>query len=134
MNEIINYISIALAVIGLGIGYWQNRQKVQFQKIIKANNWFNFQRTSNANGTLQQAIDAYKDKHSENLNPEVIDLLSKSDAFGQEVYKESIRQIHFSEPDFTKKDIEIWEADGKISPQSKKFFMQLTEHKEKYNK
>ncbi|MFT6389444.1 MAG: putative transcriptional regulator [Cellvibrionaceae bacterium] len=105
------FIGIIIGLLGLVVGFWQNRQKVQFQKIIKANNWFNFQRTNNASGILQQAIKVYKEKHSANIDMDVIDLLSRADAFEQEVYKESIRQIHFSEPDFTQKDIEKWESD-----------------------
>ena len=129
MDEFGSYISIAFGIVGLLVGYWQNRQKVQFQKIIRANNWFNFQRSNNSSGSLQIAIGIYKEKHQANLDPDVIEQLAKSDAFAQEVYKESIRQIHFSEPSFTKHDIEAWEADGKISERDKKFFSWLTESK-----
>ncbi len=133
MEEIGTYLSIAFGLVGLIVGYLQNRQKAQFQKVVRANNWFNFQRANNSNGTLQVAIEAYKKKYKESIDPEVIELLSKSDAFGQEVYKESIRQIHFSEPSFKKSDIETWQADGKISEKDKKFFSWLAEsdHKKK---
>lgn len=133
MNDYGTYIGIAIGVIGLAVGYWQNRQKVQFQKIIRANNWFNFQRANNSSGSLQIAIDSYKKKHPDNIDPEVIELLAKADAFGQEVYKESIRQIHFSEPSFTKSDIDSWVADGKISERDKKFFSWLTQSEKPKN-
>ncbi len=129
MEDLWTYVGVIFGGVGLVIGYWQNRQKVQFQTIIRANNWFNFQRANNSNGSLQIAIDAYKSKHKDSLDPEVIELLAKADAFGQEVYKESIRQIHFSEPSFSKSDINTWESDGKISEKDKRFFSWLTESK-----
>ncbi len=127
MEDIGTYLSVAFGLVGTIVGYLQNRQKVQFQKIVRANSWFNFQRANNSNGSLQIAIDTYKNKHQDSIDPEVIELLSKSDAFGQEVYKESIRQIHFSEPSFKRTDIEMWQEDGKISEKDKKFFSWLAE-------
>ena len=49
------------------------------------------------------------------------------------MHKESIRQIHFSEPSFTKYDIETWQEDGKISESDKKFFLWLAESDSKKN-
>jgi len=81
MEEIGTYLSIAFGLAGLIVGYLQNRQKVQFQKVVRANNWFNFQRANNSNGSLQIAIDAYKKKHKDSIDPEVIELLFKVRCF-----------------------------------------------------
>ena len=69
----------------------------------------------------------YKERHEGSLDPEVIEELSRADAFGQEVYKESVRQIHFSEPSFKKENIENWVSEGKISESAKPLFLQLSE-------
>lgn len=127
MEEFWTYLGIFIGALGLVVGYWQNRQKVQIERVIRANNWFNFQRANNSNGSLQIAIAKYKERHREDIDAEVLELLSKADAFGQEVYKESIRQIHFLEPSFTRQDIETWEQDGKISAKDKTFFAWLAE-------
>jgi len=127
MENIISFVGIAVGLVGLLVGYWQNKQKIQFEKVVRANNWFNFQRANNSSGILQSAINIYREKHKDNIDPDVLGLLAKSDAFAQEVYKESIRQIHFSEPNFTKQDVDEWESDGKIGELDKKFFIWLTQ-------
>lgn len=127
MNEYSNLISIIIGIVGLIVGYFQNRQKAHFQRIIRANSWYNFQRAKNSNGTLQSAIQYYKYIHNNSIDSEVLSQLTKSDAFGQEVYKEAIRQIHFSEPSFTILDIDRWEKAGKINERDKIFFANLVE-------
>ncbi|MBJ2131150.1 hypothetical protein JC525_19745 [Alteromonas sp. IB21] len=121
------YLGILIGLIGLGVGFWQNRQKTQFEKIVRANSWFNYQRASNANGTVQLALKKYKQIHSNDISSEVIEELARADAFGQEVFKESIRQIHFSESSFKNSDIEQWESEGKISEAAKPLFKQLAD-------
>lgn len=131
MEDLGTYIGIVIGLIGLGIGYWQNRQKANFEKLVRANNWFNLQQASNSNGTLQLAIEYYKKSHADQFSLEVIEQLSKADAFGQSVTKESVRQIHLFEPSFTKADIDAWEAEGKISTALKKVFLQLVDKDKK---
>ncbi|WP_462151420.1 hypothetical protein [Pseudoalteromonas xiamenensis] len=122
---------IIIGLIGLVVGAWQNRQRVSFEQLVRANNWFNLQQASNSNGTLQLALDLYKQKHSNELSTEVLEQLSRADAFGQCVTKESVRQIYLFEPSFTKDDISAWEAEGKISEALKKVFLQLAEKEKK---
>ena len=127
MIDFATYLGTFFGLIGLVIAFWQSRQMANLEKVHRANSWFNYQRANNSNGTLQLALNLYKEKHASNLDPEVIEALARSDAFGQEVYKESIRQIHFSEPTFTKGDIETWMSEGKISEKSLPVFLQLTD-------
>lgn len=127
MTEIATYVGILVGLVGLVFAFWQYRQKVNLKKIIRAGSWFNYQRANNSNGTLQNAIKLYKEKHKNNLDVRVIEELARADAFGQEVYKESIRQIHFFEPSFEKKDIEEWINEGKISEKVKPLFLNLSE-------
>ena len=95
------------------------------EEYIRANNWFNHQRANNANGTVQSALNLYKEKHKDKIEASVLEQLSRADAHGQEVFKESIRQIHISEPSFTKVDFERWIREGKLNEEKMKLFMQL---------
>lgn len=132
MTDFATYLGTVIGIIGLAIAFWQHRQRKQLEHVIRANNWFNYARSNNATGNTQLALTLYKEKHTDNLSPEVIEQLAKADAFGQEVYKESVRQLHFSEPSFTKKDIERWKNEGKINDKSAPLFLQLsTDTKEK---
>ncbi|MGI9573222.1 hypothetical protein ACRYJU_03955 [Alloalcanivorax xenomutans] len=127
MAEIATYLGTMFGLVGLIAAYWQNRQKANLEKVIRANSWFNYQRSNNSNGTLQKAMRLYKERHEGSLDPDVIEELARADAFGQEVHKESVRQIHFSEPSFKKENIESWVSEGKISEGAKPLFLQLSE-------
>jgi len=126
MTDLATYIGILIGIVGIVVAIWKNRQKTQLEQVIRSNNWFSYQRSNNATGNIQLAIKLYKDKHIENINAEVLEQLAKADAFGQEVFKESVRQIHFSEPSFTKSDFERWKAEGKITEKAEGLFLQLT--------
>ena len=129
MANFATYLGTLFGLIGLIIAFWQSRQKAQLEKILKANNWYNVQRTNNSTGTIQKAFEIYKEKHAEALDPVVIEVLAQADAFSQEVWKESIRQIHFSETSFTKSDVEMWLKEGKINENAKSLFLQLVDVK-----
>ncbi len=128
MKNIATYTSIAVGVIGLLIGFWQNSLKNNYQEIVRANTWYGFQKANNASGTLQIAIELYKTKYKDNIDADVLSELTKADAFSQEVYKEAIRQIHFSEPSFNQSDIMRWENGKKITESDKNFFNMLAEN------
>lgn len=49
-----------------------------------------------------------------------------ADAHGQELFKESIRQIQIATPSFRLKDIERWKKEGKISEGIEKLFTQFS--------
>ena len=115
MTDFATYIGTFIGLIGIVVGYWQNRQRASLEKVVRANSWINFQRANNSSGQLQLAFRLYKEKHAEYLDIQVVEELSKSDAFSQEVFKESVRQIHFSEKSFTINNIEMWVKEGKIS-------------------
>ncbi|WP_444942279.1 hypothetical protein ACJJI3_09595 [Microbulbifer sp. ZKSA004] len=48
------------------------------------------------------------------------------DSHGQELLKESIRQIQIAEPSFKSKDIERWKKERKISEGKEKLFTQFS--------
>ena len=83
MTDIATYLGTAIGIIGLVIAFWQHRQRKQLEHVIRANNWFNYARSNNATGNIQLALTLYKENHTDNLSPEVIEQLAKADAFGQ---------------------------------------------------
>jgi len=115
MEQIMSYIGTIVGILGLGYAIYQNRERSKLNNYVKANNWFNLQRTNNGNGTIQLAKKLYLQKHSDKLDSEVLNLLAMADAHGQEVYKEVIRQIQISEDSFENKDFERWQKEGKLS-------------------
>ncbi|WGL16977.1 hypothetical protein PVT68_01440 [Microbulbifer bruguierae] len=126
MEEVISYVSLAIGVASFGFAVYQTNEKRKLNEYVRANNWFNYQRMENTNGTVQLAKRLYLEKHKDNLVPELLDRLSMADAHGQELLKESIRQIQIAEPSFRSKDIERWKKEGKISEAKEKLFTQFS--------
>lgn len=123
--DIVSILGTLVGVVGLALALFENKKKKNLEEYVRANNWFNYQRANNANGTVQLALRLYKEKHSEKIDVDVLEQLSRSDAFGQEVFKEIIRQIHMFEPSFTKKDFERWKQEGKLTDEKLSLFLQF---------
>lgn len=56
----------------------------------------------------------------------MLEFLSKADAFGQDVFKDVIRQIQFSEPVFDEVTVARWVREGRIVDKHAALFRQLT--------
>jgi hypothetical protein len=84
--------------------------------VIRSNNWFLYQKADNSVGHAQHALVIYKQVHKENIDPGVVEILSKGDAFGQDVLKDTIRLIQMHEPSFSKGDFDRWNKEGKLAP------------------
>jgi hypothetical protein len=85
-----------------------------------------FGKASNANGHVQLALTKYKSLEKDTLNSAVLEFLSKADAFGQDVFKDVVRQIHYSEPVFDDNTVNRWIREGRITEKHAALFRQLT--------
>jgi hypothetical protein len=112
---IINIISICLGIFGIIIAIKQNNDKKKLEKMIRSNNWFNYERANVGNGILQNAIKLYKSIYKNNMNIDLLELLVQSDILSQETYMSVIRNIQLFERSFDEHDIERWKKEGKIS-------------------
>lgn len=79
-----------------------------------------------ANGHTQTALAKYKALGKEAVNLEVLEFLSKADAFGQDVFKDTIRQIHFSEGSFDEETVNRWVREGRVAEKHAQHFRKLT--------
>jgi len=122
MELFINLFGIALGVTGIGYAVYESRQSKKLSDYIRAHNWFNFQRVNTTSSLIQKSKTLYKEKHKDNLDPEIFEYLANADAFSQEIYKEMIKQIHYFEPSFSAKDFERWKKEGKITETEEAFF------------
>lgn len=114
----IDFLGVAGLLVGLagfGFALYQGSEKRKLERYLRSQNWHLYSKANNSNGSLQRAIDLYKESHAGQLAPEVIEWLSKADAFGQDVFKDIVRQIQLAEPHFDEKHIESWIKAGKVS-------------------
>lgn len=110
--EIIGFI---VGVLGLVYAFYQGTERRKLQGFVRSQNWHLYSKANNANGALQRAINIYKDVHKQEVSPAVIEMLAKADAWGQDVFKDIVRQIQLSEKEFSTQSIQKWVEDGKVS-------------------
>lgn len=121
-NFIVTLLGTVFGLIGIIIAAYQNNQRKRIEEMIRANNWYNYEQAIILHGKLQHLLQVYKEKHTNNIDIELFEELSKADVLGQESYIKIIRQIQMFEPSFSNQDIEKWFSYGKIDENRKKLF------------
>ena len=121
-QNIMSIFGIVVGLAGFIYAVYQSREKAKLQNAICAQAWSLFAKANNATGSTQQALKAYKDTHLKDIDPNVLETLSKADAFNQEVFKDTIKNIHFSEPIFDNKTIKTWLFNRRITEKHAELF------------
>jgi hypothetical protein len=119
-------IGLVMAVLSFGYALWEKRSRARLEDYIRAQNWSLYGKASNSNGHAQIALSKYKALGKDALHPEVLEFLSKADAFGQDVFKDVIRQIQFSEPTFDDDTVTRWVREGRVAEKHAALFRNLT--------
>lgn len=120
-----NITSLIVGIVGVGYAVYANRTKKKLSDYIRAQNWHLYSKANNASGHVQLALNKYKEISTDCMNYEVLESLSKADAFSQEVFKDVIRQIQVSEPVFNSRTINRWIVEGRVKAQHKPAFEML---------
>ena len=113
-SDIIGIVGIVLAIIGLGYAVYQSREKKKLEDHVRSQAWYIYSMANNVTGIAQASLNTYEQLHAHDLNTQVLKLLAKTETFGQDLFRETIRQIQLSEPAFTQKKIANWVAQGKV--------------------
>jgi hypothetical protein len=121
-----DWLGVVGIIITAGYAFWENRRRARLEDFVRANNWSLYAKASNANGVAQQALARYKTLGKESLDSEVLELLSKADAFGQDLFRDVVRQIQFSEPVFDDATVSRWVREGRVHEPHAILFRQLT--------
>jgi len=119
-------VGVIFAVISLAYAWWEKRSRARLEDYIRAQNWFLYEKASNSNGHTQIALAKYKALGKDALDLEVLEFLSKADAFGQDVFKDTIRQIQYSEPTFDEEAVNRWVREGRVAEKHAAHFRKLT--------
>jgi len=115
LSDVLGLAGVLIGVASLGYAIWQGSEKRKLERLVRAQNWHLYSKATNANGSLQLAADKYKSAHAGALSHDVIEWLSKADAFNQDVLKDIARSIQSSERKFGEEQIVSWVSTGKIS-------------------
>ncbi len=123
--NILSVISVILGIAGLGYALYQSHERQKLQDYNRSEAWYLYAKTNNMIGFSQIAFHKYKEIHADSLNVDLIELLSKSYAFGIDLFRETARLIQLSENEFTYESIELWANSGKINTEHKMLFTSL---------
>lgn len=124
-TEILSFVGPVIGAAGFVYALYQGTQRRKLEKFIRSQAWYTYAKANNVTGIVQLAFEKYKTTHVANLDSAIVELLAKSDAFGQDLFKETIRQIQLAEPTFDATSINRWIAEGKLGDSHKHLFLQL---------
>jgi hypothetical protein len=114
-SDFLAVFSAIVGIVALWYAVYQGSERRKLREFIRGQNWHLYAKANNANGTTQVALTRYKQKHAAGIDGEVVELLAKADAFGQDVFKDVIRQIQVAEPAFDHETIARWVAGGRVA-------------------
>ena len=124
-SDTLGVIGVFLGIAGLIYAFYQARERKKLEEFVRSQSWYVYSKANNVTGIAQASLRAYKQAHTQNQSTDVIELMAKTDAFGQDLFRETIRQIQLSEPVFTKSQIASWVAEGKLDTEHTALFEQL---------
>lgn len=124
-QDYLNIISLIIGIAGLLYAKYQSHERTKLQNAICAQAWSLYSQANNATGNIQLAFQKYKETYLDKFDSTVLELLSKADAFGQDVFKGTINFIHFSEPKYDASTIHQWVTEGRITDVHKGYFKLL---------
>jgi hypothetical protein len=122
-QEIIQYSSFGVGVFGIVVAMYQGSERKKLKQYMYSQAWNIFATSQFSFGSAQQALKSYKEEYNEKINPDILEQLSKCDAYNITLFVESIRQIQLSEPKFDFEAISMWKMQGRISEQAAAYFI-----------
>ncbi len=125
-SELIQFAGFIIGIVGFVYAVYVDRTRANMTKYLRAQSWHSFAKAINAHGLAGQALDKYKEQsNTKIIDPQLLQDLSQAVAVNNDIFMDSIRQIQYLEPSFTREDINRWFDEGKISENNKKFFSLL---------
>lgn len=130
MPDLWTIIGIAVTITSLIYAIYHGIKSRQLKKLVHSQTWDLHSRANNATGAVQKAFLLYKEKYKDNLDTEVLEVFSKSAAFSQDLFLDTIRHVYLSEP-FDYKTVQKWVQARKVSEEHKINFELIANLEEK---
>ena len=97
LDNIWQYSSFIIGIFGIIIALMQGFERKKLKEFMHSQAWQIFSISNYSFSSAQSALKVYKEKYADNIDPEILEHLSKCDAFNLNVFIESIRQIQLSD-------------------------------------
>lgn len=121
----VTYLSFGVGLFGIIIAFYQGFERRKLKQYVYSQAWHIFSISNISFATIQSALKAYKEIYKDKLDPLVFEPLSKCEAHSINLFIESIRQIHLSEPKFNFETITGWAMQGKITKEQAQYFIRM---------
>ena len=82
-TDVLTIAGFAIGVVGLAYAVYQGTERRRLERFVRSQAWYTYAKANNVTGIIQHAFQVYKTKQSTNLDPDLLELLSKSDAFAR---------------------------------------------------
>ncbi|MEM7292989.1 MAG: hypothetical protein AAF420_06275 [Pseudomonadota bacterium] len=118
MGENIAMMGLAgwvVGAIGLFVAIYQIRERQKSRAFMRSEAWAKYARTHDVATKTQRNLSIYREYHADQIYPDVLETLTRSDAQVTELLHDAIRNVKYAEPQFSAAAIEYWHATGKIS-------------------
>ncbi len=123
--DFVTYLSFGVGLFGIIIAFYQGFERRKLKQYVYSQAWHIFSISNISFATIQSALKAYKEIYKDKLDPLVFEPLSKCEAHSINLFIESIRQIHLSEPKFNLETIFGWAQQGKITKEQAQYFIRM---------
>lgn len=124
LSNILGFVGVLIGALGLVYAWYANRERVKVEKFIRAAGWDLYNKVSNENAYVQMVSDLLIDENIDKLK--VISQISKADAFGQYILRDTAKIIHHVEAKFEEDLVNKWVESERIFSSHKEVFMALT--------
>ena len=124
-TEIESLIKTIVAVVSTFIGLLSYLRAQRQKQLITASLWSLFIKQQNNFSTSQTVLRLYKEKHSDNLDTEILIWASKTESFDQHIFEDIMNQIFVADNKLTLEKVERYFNEGKISEYDKKVFQMM---------
>ena len=123
--KVISIVGLIIGAAGLIYAKYHALEKKKLRNTICAQAWSLYSKANNLLGATQVALEGYKNNDSTSFDPGVLEMLAKADAFSQDVFRDTIKNIHFSESKYDWSIINKWVMEGRVTEDKKALFTLL---------
>lgn len=115
LSIVVLLISFAVTTASVAYALHQVSHQRKVRAYMRSEAWYLYAQSNHALSQFEKAIDLYKRRNANHVDPELIERLARSHAFGEDLIRETIRLLQLVEPKFDADTIRKWASENKFA-------------------